>query len=356
MDDVTLQLVDMIRRAAADRTALCIRAGGSKDFYGNIPRGELLDPRLSRGVVDYDPAELVLTARAGTSLAEVEALLLSRGQMLGFEPPHFGHSATVGGCVAAGLAGPRAGYAGAGRGLARDFVLGARLVDGRGRVLKFGGTVIKNVAGYDVARVLAGSLGILGVITEVSLKVVPRPPSEVTLRFEANEGEALRRMNEWGRQPLPISGAAWESGVLTVRLSGPPTTIAGASRGLGGEVVADGGRFWTGLREHETEFFAGDMPVWRIALPSNAPSLASNEPQLIDWGGAVRWLRSTLPNAELRGRIAALGGIATLFRGGDRAGGVFARLPPPLARIQAAIKAEFDPSGILNPGRLVEEL
>ena len=358
MDEATAQLLDSVRAATAGRRALCIRAGGTKDFYGNSPHGELLDPRIASGVVAYDPSELVITARAGTPLAEIEALLGSQGQMLGFEPPHFGSGATLGGCVAAGLGGPRCAFAGAGRGAVRDTVLGARLIDGRGRLLRFGGTVIKNVAGYDVSRVLAGSLGILGVIVEISLKVVPRARCEATLRFECDEASALGRMNDWAREPLPLSASTWSAGELTVRFSGSHAAVASARARLGGEeldaLAAD--RFWSQLREQEAAFFSGAAPLWRLAVPTIAGPIGAGEPQLIEWGGAVRWLRSGRPAGELRREAAALGGLATLFRGGDRAQGVFTPLPPAVARIHAALKAEFDPGGIFNPSRLVTGL
>lgn len=358
MDEAIAQLRETVRAAADGRRALCIRAGGTKDFYGNPPHGELLDPRIASGVVAYDPSELVVTARAGTPLAELEALLESRGQMLAFEPPHFGSGATLGGCVAAGLGGPRCAFAGAARGAVRDAVLGARLVDGRGRLLRFGGTVIKNVAGYDVSRVLAGSLGILGVIVELSLKVVPRPRCEATLRFECDEASALRSMNDWSREPLPLSGSAWSGGALSVRLSGSRAAVDSARARLGGEELEASGadRFWSRLREQEAEFFSGEAPLWRLSLPTVAGPAGAGEPQLIEWCGAVRWLRSGRPAAELRRDAAALGGFATLFRGGDRAQGVFAPLPSALARIHAALKAEFDPGGVFNPGRLVPDL
>lgn len=358
MDEATAQLVEIVRSAASDRRALSIRAGGTKDFYGNPPRGERLDPRTVAGIVAHDPSELVITVRAGTPLAEVEALLESRNQMLAFEPPHFGRGATAGGCVAAGLAGPRSASAGAARGAMRDFVLGAKLIDGRGRLLRFGGTVIKNVAGYDISRVLAGSLGFLGVIVELSLKVVPRPGREMTLRFELDEQAALECMNVWGREPLPVSGSAWSGECLTLRLSGAPATVEAARLRLGGEELDAhmAARFWSDLREQDAAFFAGADPLWRLSLPSTAAAVDSGEPQLIEWGGALRWLRSTRPAEELRRRASELGGHATLFRGGDRAQGVFSPLSPALARIHAALKAEFDPCGVLNPGRLVPGL
>lgn len=355
MDRALDSLVERVRTAAADRTPLCIRGGGTKDFYGNAPRGELLDTRGLRGVVAHEPSELVVTVRAGTPLAELEALLAAGGQMLAFEPPHFGDVATVGGCVAAGLSGPRRASSGTTCGGLRDFLLGARLVDGRGQLLSFGGTVMKNVAGYDVTRVLAGSLGILGVIVEVSLKVLPRPVAETTLRFQLDQASALAKLNEWGGQPLPISASAWSAGQLFLRLSGAAAALRAARESLGGEEV-DGAAFWQEIREQRHAFFGGDAPLWRISVPSTAGPLGFGEPEMIEWGGALRWLRSGRLAAEIRSRAVELGGHATLFRGGDRSQGVFTPLPPGLAAIHRRLKSEFDPGGIFNPGRMYAEL
>lgn len=354
MDAVLASLAGRLRGATASRMALRVRGGGTKDFYGNEPRGELLDTRPLAGIVAYEPSELYVTARGGTPLAEVEAAVAAERQMLAFEPPHFGDGATVGGCVAAGLAGPRRASHGSAAGGVRDFVLGARLLDGRGRMLSFGGTVMKNVAGYDVARALAGSLGVLGVITEVTLKVLPRPLQETTLRFEMDEAAALDRLNAWGGQPWPISASCWSAGVLHLRLSGAPAAIEAACAALGGEEV-EGEAFWADLREQRAPFFAGESPLWRLSLPSTAGPLGFDDPQLVEWGGALRWLRTQQPATALRACAAGLGGHATLFRGGDRSTGVFTLLPPALLAIHRRLKAEFDPAGILNPGRLFPE-
>ena len=358
MDARIDSFIDRIRDASARGATLCIRAGGSKDFYGNPPEGERLDPRPLNGIVAYDPSELVITARAGTPLAEVESALAAQGQMLAFEPPHFGDAATLGGCVAAGLAGPRRMSAGTTQGGVRDFVLGATLLDGRGRLLRFGGTVMKNVAGYDVSRALAGSLGFLGLIVELSLKVLPRPRAESTLAFELDEATSLARLNAWAGQPLPLSASGWSSGLLMLRLSGAEAAVKAARARLGGEPIAAPAAtvYWNGLREQQLPFFAGNAPLWRIALPSTAVPFVTDDAQFIEWGGAQRWLRSAAPAATLRARAAALGGHATLFRGGDRSAGVFTPLAPALRAIHARLKAEFDPAGVFNRGRLVPGL
>jgi len=358
MQAVFDELAERVRAAAAAKRPLRIRAGGTKDFYGNVPRGDLLDPRACAGIVDYEPTELVVTVRCGTALAELESALDARGQMLAFEPPHFGAGATVGGCVAAGLAGPRRASFGATYGGVRDFVLGAKLIDGRGRLLSFGGTVMKNVAGYDVTRALAGSLGILGLIVEVSLKVLPKPVTEATVRLQLDGARALDRLNEWSGLPLPISATAWCGGELRVRFSGAEAAVGAARDRLGGELLepVQADAFWRDVREHTQAYFAVSAPLWRLSVPSIAEPLRLDGEQFIEWGGALRWLCSTTQAARIRERAAAVGGHATRFRGGDRAVGAFAPLPATLMTIHRRLKAEFDPEAIFNPGRMYEEL
>ncbi len=342
------QFQERVRAAAADKQPLRIRGGGSKDWYGQRLEGEILDTRGYSGVVDYEPTELVITARCGTPLAEIEAVLAERNQMLAFEPPHFGAGATLGGAIAAGLAGPRRASSGG----VRDFVLGAKLLDGKGDVLAFGGQVMKNVAGYDVSRMLAGSLGTLGLLLEVSVKVLPRPFAETTLRLEMPEIDAIRRLNEWGGQPLPISGSCWHEGVLWLRLSGAQAAVDAAVRLIGGEAVPDAGSFWEALREQRLPFFGGEDALWRLSVPSTTGAIVLGGAQLIEWGGAQRWLRSGLGAATIRRTVSAVGGHATLFRGGDKSAGVFQPLAPPVARIHERLKASFDPAHIFNPGRM----
>jgi len=271
------EFLDRIRSAHAANTPLVIQGGGSKTFYGNADEGEVLSTRALTGVVDYQPKELVLTARAGTPLAEIEALLAEQNQMLAFEPPHFGDAATLGGSIAAGLSGPRRPYAGA----ARDFVLGVRLIDGTGQPLRFGGQVIKNVAGYDVSRLMVGALGTLGLITEVSLKVLPQPALETTLQFELDEAAAIGRMNQWAGQPLPLSASSWHAGLLTLRLSGAASAVRAAQARLGGEPLQDAGAFWQRLRDQATPFF-DKRPLWRLAVKSTTPPLKLGEAQWIE--------------------------------------------------------------------------
>ena len=338
-------LQNRIRDAAARGTPLRLRGGGSKDFYGNEPRGELLDTRGYAGIVSYEPTELVVTARCGTPLKQVEDELARHHQCMPFEPPHFGPEATLGGCVAAGLSGPRRASAGA----LRDFVLGVKLVDGRGRALTFGGQVMKNVAGYDVARLAAGSLGTLGLIAEVSLKVLPRPACELTLQLEMSEPAALDSLNRWGGQPLPISATAWHGQQLFVRLSGSEPAVRAAARKIGGTPL-ESQQFWSDVREHMHPFFSGPEPLWRVAVSSACPPLGEPGDTLIEWGGALRWTRGHDPRQAAR----QAEGHATLFRAQDKEQGmVFTPLDPVVMGLHRRLKAAFDPAGILNPGRMV---
>jgi glycolate oxidase FAD binding subunit len=341
--------------ASAAGTPLQLRGGGTKDWYGQEPRGEILETGGYRGIVDYEPTELVITARCGTPLAEIDAALAAHHQVLAFEPPRFDGAATVGGMVAAGLSGPGRQFSGA----VRDFVLGADLMDGQGQLLHFGGQVMKNVAGYDVSRLLTGSLGTLGLILQVSLKVLPQAFASSTRVFEVGQEQALGLLNEWGGQPLPVSASAWVNGVLTIRLSGAQAAVDAATKKLGGSELTNGDDFWRDLREQQHAFFTGADPqqaLWRLALPSVAPPLALPGLQLIEWGGAQRWYRGDDSAAGIRAAALAAGGHASLYRGGDKSVGVFQPLAPAVARIHHKLKASFDPSGIFNPGRMYPDL
>ena len=377
MAELSEQLRERVLAAAVDKTPLRIRGGGSKDFYGNPPAGELIETTGHTGIVAYEPTELVVTVRTGTRLAELEAALAEKGQMLAFEPPRFG-DATVGGCVAAGLSGPRRATAGA----VRDYVLGVKVLDGKGELLNFGGQVMKNVAGYDVSRLMAGALGTLGLMLEVSLKVLPKPHAEATLRLEMPQDQAIETMNRWGGQPLPLSATCWCDGALTLRLSGARAAVAAARGKIGGEAVADAEAFWRSVREQQLAFFVGGAlaptaaagnlvgakapptatpptnspALWRLSLPSKTAPLALAGAQLIEWGGALRWLTFDGPAALVREAAAQAGGHATLFRGADKSAGAFQPLPAPLMLIHRNLKRSFDPQGLFNPGRLYPDL
>lgn len=364
------RLIEQVRAAAAARTPLRIVGGDTKAFYGEPVAGEPLFVHEWRGIVSHDPSELVITVRAGTPLDEVEAALAQAGQCLPFDPPRWGEGATIGGAVAAGLAGPaRASVGGV-----RDFVLGAQLIDGQGRWLRFGGQVMKNVAGYDVSRVLAGAMGTLGVITHLSLKVLPVAPAEATLRFDLDQATALELLHRWRGQPLPLNASCWvrddtspgRPECLFVRLRGAAAAVESACgrllRDAGGGQRLDAAQVagdWADCRDHRLPFFTPSDPglcLWRLSVPPTAPVLDLPWAPLVEWHGAQRWLWAPAAAAgEIRAACAAVGGHATLFRAGaDGASGVprFPAPDPAVAAITRRLREAFDPHGIFNPGRM----
>ena len=347
------QFADTIRRARAEGRRLRIRGGGGKDFYGVALEGEPLDTRGYSGVVDYDPSELVITARAGTPLSEVESVLAARGQMLAFEPPRLGDGGTLGGAVASGLSGPRRVAAGS----ARDFVLGARVLDAQGRDLSFGGRVMKNVAGFDVSRLVAGSFGTLGLVTEVSLKVLPRPVAESTLCFAMDEPAALEAVNRWAGQPLPLSSSCHDGERLWVRLSGARAAVDSALGRMGGERVDDAAAeaFWSALRDQTHAFFREAGTLWRFSVRATAPALGLG-PQWTEWHGSLRWVAAPLDADAAHAAAARAGGHATLYRAeaGQRAAGI-QRLTPGVLALHRRLKQAIDPEGLFGPRRLHPE-
>ncbi len=355
------RLVDQVREAGSRHAELDIRGGGTKAFYGESPRGEPLDVTALRGVSSYEPSELVVTARAGTPLAELETSIAQCGQCLPFEPPRFAPGGTVGGMVASGLSGPARPSVGS----LRDFLLGVTLLDGRGEVLQFGGQVMKNVAGYDVSRLLAGSWGVLGLILEVSLKVVPVARTAATLTFDCLESDALRMVRTWAAQPLPLRASCWHGGRLSVRLEGAESAVRAAQRSLGGtELAPEAARsWWESLRNHGHEFFrlsdaelAQGERLWRLSVPAVTAPLDLPGPQLIEWGGALRWWRGSAPADQLRSTAACAGGHASLVRAADKSPGAFARPSESLMQIHRRLKQAFDPERLFNPGRLYADL
>lgn len=350
-EDISQALCQAVSEAVARHQPLQLCGSGSKAFLGRSPAGTPLDLTGHRGVINYEPRELVLTARAGTRLADLEQLLAGEGQMLPFEPPRFGPDATLGGTAACGLSGPRRPYAGA----LRDFVLGATLINGRGERLRFGGEVMKNVAGYDLSRLMVGAMGTLGLLLDISMKVLPLPEVERTLVRECGEAEAIELMNRLAGQPLPLTAAAFDGLKLYLRLSGAEQGVAAAQSRIGGELLADGERFWHRVRELEHPFFGTDQPLWRLSVAPGSAPLGLPGKQFIDWGGAQRWMITEHSAEQLRETAARCGGHAQLFRGGDREGAVNHPLSPPLMRLHQQLKQALDPEGVFNPGRLYAE-
>jgi len=358
MDPALDALTTRIRAASTSAMPLRIRGGGTKDFYGGALEGDVISTGVYAGIIDYEPTELVITARAGTSLAAIESAMKARGQMLAFEPPHFGSGSTVGGAIASGLAGPRRPYSGA----VRDLVLGIKVIDGAGEHLTFGGQVMKNVAGFDVSRLMTGALGTLGVITEVSLKCLPMPRAEATIAFDCSADEANRRVNEWGGQPLPLSATCFHDGRLSVRLSGAQPAVDAALTKLGGKAVVEADPFWASVRDHSHRFFVecatSGNPLWRLSVRQTAPYTDFGGDQLIEWGGGLRWLAANdrVDPGKLRTWCAAQGGHATLFRAEAKTVDVFHPLEPAMLALHRRLKAVFDPQNIFNRGRFVSGL
>lgn len=345
--DLTDDLLQQVQQAVATGTTVRIVGSDSKAFYGGDCQAATPISMFDHcGVIDYEPSELVLSARSGTPLDDIKALLAQHGQMLAFEPPAFGEKATLGGTLACGFSGPRRPFAGS----ARDFMLGCKIVNGQGEVLSFGGRVMKNVAGFDVSRLMVGAMGSLGLLLEVSLRVLPAPEAELSLVYSLTVTDALARMSAIATQPWPLSALAWDGEQLRVRLSGAEAAVQAAARQLGGEIDPHGEVFWWDLREQRLAFFQQPGDLWRISMAPAAAPLALSGNWFIDWGGALRWLKTDLPADVIHTVTAKAGGYATCFRGLDKGGWI--RLDPALLALQQKIRMAFDPLKLFNPGRL----
>jgi len=345
-NDISRALAEQVRDAAERQQALRLIGLGSKDFYGHVVNGEALQLGGHRGISRYEPTELVITARGGTPIPEIEAALAENSQMLAFEPPGFTGTASIGGAIASGLGGPRRPWGGA----PRDLLLGVTLLDGQGRILRFGGEVMKNVAGYDLSRLMAGALGTLGALLEVSIKVLPAPAVEHGLVLSLPRDRALQKMRELARQPAPLSAACHLDNCLYLRLSGNASSVAAWVKQIGGDTM-DSEDFWSRLRDQTLDFFDSKRPLWRLSLPPATPRLDCEQQVLTDWAGAQRWVYSSYGAMEIRDEVAKVGGHATLFRHGDDTSPIFHPLDSVRERLHRGIKKRFDPKGILNPGR-----
>ncbi len=350
MQDISVDLRSAVLDAIERANPLCIQGSGSKSFYGREPQGQLLKVTGHSGILNYEPTELVISARCGTPLRIIESTLAEQGQMLGFEPPRFGPNSTLGGVIASGLSGPRRPFAGA----VRDFVLGCRIVNGRGEILSFGGEVMKNVAGYDLSRLMTGSLGTLALILETSLKIIPRPEIELTLRQEIGEQAAIEKMNQWQGKPEPVSALAWYQGAVYIRLSGGKRSVTAASRTLGGDVLTDT-EIWASLRDQQLPFFQQAGALWRLSLKPATPVIEMSGDRIYEWGGAQRWLVSEDPGKTFFDTTADYEGYATLFRADGTRQAVFQPLSNEVATMHKRLKDAFDPHRIFNPGRMYSD-
>jgi glycolate oxidase FAD binding subunit len=350
MNDISEMLQQQVVLAFENATALNITAGGSKSFLGQEAQGQEINVSAHGGIIEYDPRELVLTARSGTRLSEVEAALADSGQMLAFEPPSFGSSATLGGTIACALSGPRRPYSGS----ARDFVLGCKLLNGRGEITSFGGQVMKNVAGYDVSRLMTGAYGTLGILLEISLKVLPRAAASITVSRVCSESEAIAVMSEFLSKPYPVDGACYDGERCHVRISGSAQAVKETQKKIPGEVLPNADAFWHDLREHELPFFQHGGTLYRVMVKPATPPLSIAGSWLLDWGGAQRWLYSNESLAAIRHQVTLAGGHVTVFRGGDQE--IFQPLASPMLTLHQRLKSSFDPKNIFNRGRLYANL
>ena len=337
-----MPIQQQVLQAICDKTPLKIIGGNSKAFYGQPITGKPLYVADYAGVIHYEPSELVLTARCGTRLTDIEILLAEQGQMLAFEPPHFSETATLGGAIATGFSGSRRAYTSA----VRDVVLGVCLINGRGEILKFGGEVMKNVAGFDVSRLQVGALGSLGVLIDISLKVLPCPETEITLQFELDGTEAFKRMIAWGKTALPLSGLCFVNNCLYVRLAGAESAIQRVKHTLGGEVLNNAEAFWLSIREQQHEFFYDESALWRLSVAAATEKLPLSGSWLLDWGGALRWLKTDEPADKVFALMNQVSGYACRFRSLE--GCLFQPLNANLQRLQHNVKLAFDPHEIFN--------
>ncbi|MDH5178415.1 MAG: glycolate oxidase subunit GlcE [Gammaproteobacteria bacterium] len=349
--DYSKILQDQILEAYNERQPIRISGYQSKAFFYRPIHAPVVDVTAHRGILNYEPTELIITARAGTPLSEIDAALAEHHQMLAFEPPYFADNASLGGTIACGLSGPRRPWSGS----ARDFVLGTRIINGKGEILSFGGEVMKNVAGYDVSRLMTGAMGTLGLLLDISLKVLPRPQREITLSRELDAKQALQQMLQLSRQSLPISALCHDGEKMYLRLCGAEKSVLAAKKQLGGIEVDDSATLWHGIREHRHRFFHSEQPLWRLSLPAATPIQALPGKQFIDWGGAQRWLYTELDAEALRAKVSEYQGHATLFRHGDRNSEIFHPLLGKLKQLQMELKLAMDPHCILNPTMLYSD-
>ncbi|MBN4069040.1 glycolate oxidase subunit GlcE [Beggiatoa alba] len=347
--DISLELQARVNDAMQNNTTLSIQGGNSKSFYGRITTGEIFNVSGNQGIIHYEPTELVITARAGTHLREIEQALAENNQLLAFEPPYYGNNATLGGTISCNLSGPRRAAAGA----ARDFVLGCKILNGKGEIICFGGEVMKNVAGYDVSRLMTGALGTLGVLLEISLKVLPKPEAEITLTLEYNTEKALAKLNRLSQINLPISASCYDGDRLFLRLSGTQGAVDTCKKAIGGEIFAENQALWQKIKEQQHGFFTTEEPLWRLSVAADSPSMNIEGKYLYEWNGALRWLVSNAPAETIRTAVEKSDGHATRYRGHNKnCVDIFHPLPTSLLSIHKKLKQAFDPQGIFNPGRM----
>lgn len=351
MTDTQQDIASRIQDAYQQKQPLEIIAGNTKSFYGRKIDAVPFSTLQHTGITEYEPSELYISARSGTTLKEIEQTILNNNQILPFEPPYFGSSATLGGCVASGLSGPRRATSGA----VRDCILGTEIINGKGEYLRFGGKVMKNVAGYDVSRMMCGALGTLGVLMSITIRLLPKPQSEQTLVFSMSPDDSILHMNKWANTPMPISASFYDEVNLYIRLSGSASSIDKCVKEIGGDLVNSSDIFWMDIKEQTHKFFLTELPLWRICVPPNSPTLNISGDCVMEWNGALRWYVTEQSESEIRAEVLRVNGHAMLFRG-ENTQQKFHPLTDAAMRIQTNLKQAFDPVGILNPGKMYAEL
>lgn len=368
-NDLTDQLVSQVQSAYQNRQALAIQGNGSKLFLIHQVPGQRLSTASHQGIVNYLPSELTITVRSGTLLSDLKEVLTENGQMLAFEPPQFSANATIGGTIAAGLSGPSRPFTGS----ARDFVLGCKIINGRGELLQFGGEVMKNVAGYDLSRLVTGSYGSLGLILEVSLKLLPLPSREQSISFSLQLNQFAHQVQRLLLSGYPITAACYLDGQAYIRLAGSEKGVASSYQEISQLLSKQkfqpqeiNNLFWSELNEQQLSFFDQTQPLWRLSLPGKTENferyISAEDKQLIDWGGALRWFYSNQSADKIRSDAQSLGGHAQLFRGNEMDSDELKNVPkqqpltPAIMKIHQQIKRAMDPHLILNHGCLYPEL
>ena len=346
-NDRIQQLCNVVKHAHDTKQPLNIQAGNSKAFYGNHVDGQIIKTSDLDGIIEYQPSELYITAYASTSLQTIEDTLDEHNQILSFEPPHYSNSATIGGAIASGFSGPRRPYGDA----IRDCILGTNIINGKGEYLSFGGKVMKNVAGYDVSRLMCGAFGTLGIITQASIKVQPKPKHECTLLFEFSEEQALNKIHSWLSELIPVTASYYENNHLWIRLSGLEKTLNNIHKQIGGEEISSNKEFWQSIKNHQTDFFHSNTPLWRCIIPHNSP-FTINGDSSFEWNGSLRWIKSTETADTIFSACQKYRGHASLFRSSSKPTDCLAPMNPQLQTIHQKLKHAFDPEKILNPGRM----
>ncbi|MGH1536963.1 MAG: glycolate oxidase subunit GlcE [Gammaproteobacteria bacterium] len=351
MTDCTNDIAAKIQDAFQQKQALHIHAGNTKSFYGRKIQAQPLSMVQHAGVIEYEPSELYITARSGTSLTEIEQTIADQNQMLPCEPPHFGINATLGGMISSGLSGCRRVSAGS----VRDCILGTDILNGKGEALHFGGKVMKNVAGYDVSRLMCGALGTLGVILSASIRLLPKPECEHTIALTLDSKTAIAKMNEWANSPIPISATFYDGEMLYIRLSSSLSAVNACKKEIGGEAIDQCDMFWKAIKEHTHDFFNAEKPLWRLSVPPSTETLNIAGENILEWNGSLRWYLSDMDESTIRVEAERVGGHATLFKG-DANEQVFHPLSSASMKIHKKLKHVLDPAGILNSGRMFAEL